>query len=123
MGRGDETRSGIENVLPTCKAVTYRGDQRIIAVLFGSEKRAHRKKFNIRLKKIILCLFIFFAYRIRPLIFGTEIAKWSRQSQQPCKFLTGNNTGWTIDRVDRLHLFCRTRTSEDYRSYDVDKNY
>ena len=68
MGRGDETRSGIENVLPTCKAVSYRGDQRIIAVLFGSEKRAHRKKFNIRLKKIILCLFIFFAYRIRPLV-------------------------------------------------------
>ena len=121
MRRGDETRSGIENVLPTCKAVTYRGDQRIIAVLFGSEKRAHRKKFNITLEKNNIMSLYFFGISYSS--FGTEIAKWSRQSQQPCKFLTGNNTGWTIDRVYRLHLFCRTRTLEDYRSYDVDKNY
>ena len=50
--------------------------------------------------------------------FGSEMAKCSRQSLQPCKFLTGNNTRWTIDQVYRLHCFCRARTSEDYRSYD-----
>ena len=60
------------------------------------------------------------AYRIRPLVLKLQNA-WSRQSQQSCKFLTSNNTRWTIERVYRLHRFCRARTSEDYRSYDADK--
>ena len=32
------------------------------------------------------------------LSFGIEIAKCKRHSLQPCKFLTDNNAGWTIDR-------------------------
>ena len=56
MGGGDEMRSGIENVLPTCKAVSHRGGQRIIAVFSQSnilEARSEltEKKFNIKLKK------------------------------------------------------------------------
>ena len=63
-------------------------------------------------KKTILPLYF---SRISYLSFGSEMAKCSRQSLQPCKFLTGNNTRWTIDQVYRLHCFL---PGEDIRSYD-----
>ena len=63
-------------------------------------------------KKTILPLYF---SRISYSSFGSEMAKCSRQSLQPCKFLTGNNTRWTIDQVYRLHCFL---PGEDIRSYD-----
>ena len=53
------------------------------------------------------------------LSFGTEIA--GETKTQPC--LIDLNQQQRARSIYRLHRFCWARTSEDYRSYDADKNY
>ena len=70
-------------------------------------------------EKIISCLFVFLAYHICPLVLKLQNASYSHCN---CVFSTKNKACWTISWVYRLHRFCWARTSEDYRSYDADKN-
>ena len=60
------------DVLTTCKAVTLRGVQRIIALYFSQSKIFQRREANQQgnnsiIEKIIWCLFVFLAYRLCPL--------------------------------------------------------
>ena len=57
-----------KNVFTTCKAVIFRGGQRIIAVHLTS--RGNKST----IKKIISCLFVFLAYCICPLVLRLQNA-------------------------------------------------
>lgn len=60
------------DVVTTCRAVTLRGGQRIIALYFSQSKifqkrEASQRGNNTIIEKIISCLFVFLAYRLCPL--------------------------------------------------------
>ena len=78
---------GLRNdVLTTCKAVTLRGGQRIIAVYFiqskyfRGEKRASRGNNSMTEKNNIMpqSLFVFLAYRICPLVLKLQNASYTQ---------------------------------------------
>ena len=77
---GEERGLGPRNdVLTTCKAVTLRGVQRIIALYFSQSKIFQRREANQQgnnsiIKKIISCLFVFLAYRLCPLALKLQTA-------------------------------------------------
>ena len=85
--------------LTTCKAVTLRCGQRIIAVFsqshFRGKKRAGRGN-NPIIEKIASWVFVFLAYRICPLVLKLQNAS---DSQCNRVLLTDNKARWTIDRV------------------------
>ena len=62
-----------------------------------------------KLKKIILCIFVFLAYRI--CLFGTEFEIAGETKTQPCWILTNNTEQQRARSICRLHVhrFCRAR--------------
>ena len=103
-GGGVWRRDGVDDdVLTTCKAITLRGGQRIIAVFsqikyFRSEKPV--EGIIQQLKMGYICTFCFSRISYSYLSFGTDTAKRKRQSLQPCILNRQQHKArWTIDRV------------------------
>jgi len=76
-------RSGTHCSLISCIPDTFRVSQRIIAIFpqskyFRGEKGLTAKEITQKLKKIVSCLFVFFASRILPLVLKLQNAQATR---------------------------------------------
>ena len=113
------------DVLTTCKAVTLRGGQRIIAVYFihgryfRGEKRTRRGNSSMTENNNIMpqSLFVFLAYRICPLVLKLQNVSYT-QCNRINSLTTTTRAGLSIEFMGSF-----AGRGKYYRSYDADKNY